>query len=159
MQIVQMTRSHWPEVHRIYQDGMDTGLATFETVAPEWVGWDKKFLRPCRLVAMSPGVVGWAALQPVSTRPAYQGVAEISLYVDVDHSGQRIGSQLMDHLIQCSEKNGIYMLTASIFEENKVSIHLHQRFGFRVVGVRERISKRGALWVNTVILDRRSASP
>jgi phosphinothricin acetyltransferase len=150
--------SHWSSVHRIYQDGINTGLATFEKIAPEWEDWDNKFLANCRLVCLDEKkeVVGWAGLQPVSKRDAYRGVAEVTLYVALDKQGMGIGNLLMKSLIEASESNGFWMLTASIFEKNHPSISLHKKFGFRIVGVRERIGYRDNQWVDTVLMDRRS---
>ena len=156
--IAVFNRSHWSSVHKIYQDGINTGLATFETKAPEWEDWDNKFLASCRLVCLDvkEEVVGWAGLQPVSKRDAYPGVGEVTLYAALDQQGKGIGNLLMKSLVEESESNGFWMLTASIFEKNQPSSRLHEKFGFRLVGVREHIGYRDGGWVNTVLMDRRS---
>lgn len=152
-----MARTHWPAVRRIYQQGIETGFATFETGAPEWKDWDASHIPRCRLVARHDGeVVGWAALSAVSDRCVYGGVAEVSLYVDQDHRGQGIGSSLLRHLIKASEAAGIWTLQAGIFKDNRVSLELHRRAGFRVVGVRERLGKLNGRWRDVVLLERRS---
>ena len=72
-----MKKEHWPVVREIYQMGIDTGIATFESNAPEIDDWGKKFHEKCRLVALHDNVlVGWAGLQPVSIRKVYAGGAE-----------------------------------------------------------------------------------
>ena len=74
----------WPavRVRSIYEDGIATRNATFETTAPTWADWHEARRQDCRLVARVEGVVvGWAALTPYSTRHAYRGVAEVSVYV------------------------------------------------------------------------------
>jgi phosphinothricin acetyltransferase len=76
-------------VRKIYQKGIDTGNATFETFAPDWEVWDEKFLKSNRLVAVeNHRVIGWTALMPVLSRPVYRGVCEVSVYVDPRHSGK-----------------------------------------------------------------------
>lgn len=66
----------------IYQEGIATGNATFQTAAPEWLEWNEGHLQDCRYVAtVDNRVVGWAALSPFSRRHAYRGVAELSIYV------------------------------------------------------------------------------
>jgi L-amino acid N-acyltransferase YncA len=62
----------------------------------------------------------------------------------------------MAALVETSEDNGIRSLYSSIFAENKATLRLHLRHGFREVGVRERIAQQDGRWRNTMILERRS---
>jgi phosphinothricin acetyltransferase len=152
-----MAESDWPFVRSIYLDGIATGQATFETEAPSWQGWSERHLPAPRLVAVSnETVAGWAALAPVSSRPVYAGVAEVSVYVSSGWRGQGVGRRLLETLVDESEKQGIWMLQASIFPENRVSISLHQSCGFREVGTRSRIGKMNGVWRDTTLLERRS---
>jgi L-amino acid N-acyltransferase YncA len=147
----------WPAVADIYWDGMRGGLATFETEVPTWETWDAAHLRDHRLVADLLGeVVGWAALAPVSSRPCYHGVAEDSVYVARAARGLGIGQRLLEALIAGAERAGLWTIQTSIFPENRASLALHERCGFRVVGTRERIAKRDGVWRDTVFLERRS---
>ncbi len=159
MEIRAATVADWEAVRAIYLDGIATGLATFEVKPPEWEQWNASHLPFGRLIAMSDArVVGWAALSPVSSRAAYAGVAEVSVYVTTDHRGHGIGRLLLEHLIRESEQNGIWTLQASIFPENLTSTSLHKGCGFRDVGVRERIGKLHNEWRNTILFERRSTS-
>jgi L-amino acid N-acyltransferase YncA len=145
----------WAEVAAIYRDGMRDGLATFETEVPQWQAWHEA--HPLRVVAeVDERVIGWAALGPVSSRWAYRGVAESSVYVARDRHGSGVGRALMEALIDRSERAGIWTLQTAIFPENEASLRLHYRVGFRAVGVRERIAKRDGLWRDTVLMERRS---
>jgi L-amino acid N-acyltransferase YncA len=147
----------WPVVADIYWDGMRDGLATFETEVPSWEAWDAAHLPGHRLVADLLGeVVGWAALSPASRRRCYAGVVENSVYVARIARGLGIGRRLLEGLIAGAEAGGVWMIQTSIFPENKASLALHERCGFRVVGVRERIAKRDGVWRDTVFLERRS---
>ncbi len=158
MKLLPMTASHWPEVRAIYEAGMATGNATFETQAPEWEAWDRAHLAHSRLVAVDEAgkVRGWAALSPVSSRCVYGGVAEISVYIAAEARGQGVGRQLLQGLIADSEAHGIWTLQAGTFEENAASIGLHTQAGFRVIGHRERIGQHHGVWRNTVQMERRS---
>lgn len=148
---------HWPQVRTIYEEGIRTGMATFEITAPTWAEWHARHLPDHRLVAIDgEGVLGWAALLPVSMRSAYRGVAELSVYVAASTAGKGVGSALMQAIINGSERAGIWMLQSSIFPENGASIALHRKFGFREVGRRERIGKLGDNWRDTVLFERRS---
>jgi len=149
---------HWRAVRQIYAEGLATGRATFDTEIPEWEVWDAGHLAAPRLVARDGGeVVGWAALGPVSSRPCYRGVAEVSIYVAGAAQGQGAGRLLLEALITASEAAGIWTLHSSIHADNGVSVRLHQHAGFRVVGRRERIARRADGWTDTIIMERRSS--
>src|SRR5436305_10960750 len=136
---------------------MRDGLATFETQVPTWEEWDAAHLPGQRLVATVLGdIVGWAALSLASGRRCYCGVTENSVYVAREARGLGIGRKLLEALIDRSEAAGIWMIQTSIFPENRASLALHQRCGFRIVGMRERIAKRDGVWRDTVFLERRS---
>jgi L-amino acid N-acyltransferase YncA len=156
--IEQMRPIDWAEVKVIYLEGIATGHATFATDAPSWEIWDDAHLRFARLVARDGQTIsGWAALSPVSRRPAYAGVAEVSVYVAASDRNAGIGHALLEALIAESEKNGIWTLQAVVFPENAATIALHFRCGFREVGRRERIGKLNNEWRDTIVLERRSA--
>jgi phosphinothricin acetyltransferase len=152
-----MTESDWPMVRTIYEQGIKTGNATFEMEVPSWKEWNTQHLVACRLVAkMQRAVVGWAALTPTSGRCAYGGVAEVSVYVAGPAQGQGVGKALLRALVAESERAGIWTLQAGIFPENVVSLALHERCGFRTVGVRERLGQMDGVWRDVVLLERRS---
>jgi phosphinothricin acetyltransferase len=147
----------WPEVRSIYQEGIDTGQATFETQAPSWESWDAAHLSIARLVAReSQSVLGWAALSPVSRRECYRGVAEVSVYVRLSQRGRGIGLALLGAVIAESERQGIWTLFGSTFPENEASLRLQERCGFRIIGRRERIAQLRGVWRDTVLTERRS---
>ena len=151
-----LTEADWTAVADIYWEGMRDGLATFETEVPTWENWDAAHLPGHRLVAeLFDEVVGWAALSPASKRRCYAGVAENSVYVTRDARGHGIGRTLLEALIADADAAGIWMIQTSIFPENRASLALHERCGFRVVGTRERIAKRDGVWRDTVFLERR----
>jgi L-amino acid N-acyltransferase YncA len=152
-----MEPDDWLAVAEIYWDGMRDGLATFETEVPSWEEWDACHHRDHRLVADLMGeVVGWAALSPVSTRRCYRGVAEDSVYVAHEARGLGIGRRLLEALVARAEAAGIWTIQAAVFPENRATLALHERCGFRVLGTRERIAKRDGVWRDTVFLERRS---
>ncbi len=147
----------WPRIRAIYEQGIATGDATFETEAPDWEVWNRSHLASCRLVAEQEGrVVGWAALSPVSDRCAYGGVGEVSVYVDEAGRGRGIGSALMEALVAASEREGLWTLQAGIFPENASSIRAHEKAGFRIVGRRARLGRLAGRWRDVLLLERRS---
>lgn len=159
VEIISLTPSDWPSVREIYLEGIATGLATFETGAPEWPAWDAGHLPFARLGARSAGrLTGWAALSPVSARAVYRGVAEVSVYVAAAARGQGVGRALLERLVAESEAHGIWTLQASIFPENAASLALHAACGFRVVGRRERIARLHGAWRDTLLLEKRQGN-
>ncbi len=115
-----MLPAHWQEVKKIYEEGISTGNATFETTAPAWEQWDKSHLQHSRLVAIDDSeVLGWAALSAVSGRCVYAGVAEVSVYVAERARGAGIGKKLLMALVKESERNGLWTLQAGIFPKTK----------------------------------------
>ena len=142
----------------IYSEGIATGEATFETETPTFEHWSAHHLIAHRLVATrAQHVIGWAALSPVSDRCAYQGVAEVSVYVAAAARGEHVGRALLDRLIQDSEAAGIWTIQAGIFPENVASVQLHLRCGFRVVGTRERLGQLHGRWRDVLLLERRTS--
>lgn len=155
--IDEMTAQDWDEVRLIYEEGIATGVATFETAVPSFERWDSAHLPTCRLVVRGPdGIMGWTALSPVSQRPVYRGVAEVSIYVAGSSRGQGVGRALLNALVEASEAHGIWTLQAGIMAENEASIALHRRCGFRIVGRRERIGQRHGRWRDVILMERRS---
>jgi len=155
--VEKMEAQDWEAVRAIYQEGIATGNATFETNIPNWKEWDKNHLAACRLVARKEKeVIGWAAASPVSGRCIYSGVAQVSVYVTAAAQGQGAGKALLQSLIKESQNAGIWTLQAGIFPENVASIALHQTCGFRQVGRREGLGQMAGVWRDVILLERRS---
>ena len=151
-----MTADDWPEVRAIYEEGLATGVASFEVAAPSWEQWDRARLPHSRLVAREDAVLGWAALSAVSQRACYAGVAEVGIYVAAAARGRAVGRALLEALVESAEAHGIWTLQGATIAENAASLALQARCGFRVVGRRERIAKRDGVWRDTILTERRS---
>ena len=157
MNIREFKEEDFPEVQNIYQQGIDTGNATFQNAAKSWEEWNKSMLVNCRIIATENNkILGWAGLSAVSSREVYSGVAEVSVYVAEHAQGKGVGNKLLAQLITESENNNIWMLQAGIFPENTGSIKLHKNNGFRQLGIRENIGKMNGVWRDSVLLERRS---
>jgi L-amino acid N-acyltransferase YncA len=156
MTIRDLRPEDWPAVRAIFEDGIRSGMATFETEAPSWEAWDSAHAEP-RLVADQGGsVIGWAAVSPVSDRCCYEGVGEVSVYVADAARGVGVGRALLEQLVALSEDAGYWTLSAGVFPENEASLRLHMACGFREVGVRERLGRLGGVWRDVLLLERRS---
>lgn len=157
MTFVDITEDNYARIASIYEEGLATGMATFETEVPSWRNWNSKFLKVGRIALSTElGIVGWAALSAVSVRQVYAGVAELSIYVGEQGRGKGFGKLLMKELIQLSEANNIWTLQSSIFRANEASIHLHLTNGFRQIGFREKVAQLNGKWQDNLLFERRS---
>jgi phosphinothricin acetyltransferase len=156
LHVVAMADRHADEVLDIYRSGIEEGNATFEMAPPDWDTFVSKRIH--RYVAVDGDrVLGWVACTPVSDRDVYAGVVEHSVYVRPDARGRGVGRLLLNHLIDVTERDGIWTIQAGVFPENAASLALHESSGFRVIGVRERIGRRQGVWRDVALLERRSS--
>ncbi|MFA1548950.1 N-acetyltransferase family protein [Actinomadura chokoriensis] len=147
------------DVLAIYQAGLDTGNASFETSAPSWEKFDRVKLPGHRHVAADATtgtVLGWIAATAVSERCVYAGVVEHSLYVHPDQHGRGIARALLRAFVDSTETAGIWTIQAGVFPENTASLRLHAGAGFRVVGTREKLGRHHDRWRDVVLIERRS---
>jgi phosphinothricin acetyltransferase len=158
-----MRPEDWPQVEAIYREGIEAGNATFEPAPPNWHSFDESKVRDARLVATDDegDIIGWVAASPVSSRAAYRGVIEHSVYVASSAHGRGIGRALVDAFLTAADAAGYWMVQSSIFPENAASLTLHERAGFRTVGVRLAIAHMtygpyAGTWRDTVLVEWRS---
>lgn len=162
IRVEPMAHADWPEVHRIYAEGISTGNATLEREAPDRDHFDRSHRQDCRFVARAAQggpVLGWVALSAVSARRVYRGVAWESVYVATEARGRGVGRALMEALIEASEAAGFWTLQAGVLAENTASLALHARVGFRQIGIQRRLGQdKIGRWRDVVTLERRSAT-
>jgi L-amino acid N-acyltransferase YncA len=160
--IEPMADSDSSAVIRIYAEGIATRNASLEREAPDWGHFDRSHRPDCRFVARAdPGgeVLGWTALGNYSTRTVYRGVAWESVYVAAEARGLGIGGALLEALIPASEAAGIWTLLAGVLADNAASLALHERVGFRQVGVQRGMGQDATgRWRDVVLLERRSTT-
>ena len=149
-------------IFKFYEEGIQTGRATFEAEVPDWHKWDSGHLTQCRWLAEEEdNVLGWGALTQGSPDKVYLGVAEVSICVSLNAQNQGIGSILLERLIISSEESGFWTLQAHVFPENKISIHVHEKHGFRKSGTRRQLAQMsyGSMageWTDPVLMERRN---
>lgn len=154
----KMCKCDWERVAEIYSEGLEEGKSTFNTKCPSFEEWDAGHVKTCRFVYEEDGkVVGWVAAMPSSSRCAYRGCLDNSIYIDSKYRGKGIGTALLTKLIEEAKKEGYWSILCTAFSINKASIALHKKCGFREIGHRERIAKdRFGEWQNTTLLEYRA---
>ena len=154
-----MTAADWPQVRRIYGEGIETGDATLERTVPDWDHFDRSHRPDGRFVARAAdddAVIGWVALSSYSARRVYVGVSWESVYVDAASRGRGVGRALLERVIEASEVADGWTLLAGILADNEASLALHERVGFRRIGVMERLGQdRTGRWRDVVLMERR----
>lgn len=160
-EIRSMISQDWPEVSRIYRIGIEAGNATFLQQCPSYEEWDSWYLPEYRLVAADGDkMAGWSALQLTSSKPAYRGLLELSIYMDPAYRNQGVGTMLLQKMIEYSQQHGVWGLQSCIMANNEASLALHKKCGFRMIGRREKSAKdRYGVWQDTILMEKRSQLP
>lgn len=158
MCIRNMRSDDWNQVSKIYKDGIDTKVATFQDFVSTYEEWGKEYIDDFKIVYIEDDkILGFAALRKISPRKAYDGMLEITIYVDKDSQGKGVGIKLINHLIEASEKSGYWSLQSTILGGNEASIKLHEKCGFRVIGKKEKVGRMDTgVWHDLVLMERRS---
>lgn len=148
-----------PAIAAIYNQGIEERNATFETAlrTPEYITaqlTDKADKYPTVVVERAGTVVAWASAGSYRARPCYAGIAEHSVYVERSARGTGAGRAALETLCRVCADHGFWKLLSRIFPENTASLALHERVGFRVVGVYRRHGKLDGIWRDCVIVEK-----
>ena len=143
-------------IARIYNEGIEDRVATFETEprsAQDIEAWLEEDV-PLVVVEEDGEVVAWAVAHPYRDRAAYAGVGDFSVYVDRRARGRGLGRAAVEALIIECERRGFWKLVSRVFPENEASLALCRSLGFREVGVYRRHGKLDGEWRDCVIVER-----
>jgi len=146
-------------ISAIYNQGIEDRLATLETQtrsAEERRGWlDARGARHPVLVGEVDGrVVGWGSLNAFNPRPAYDHVADFSVYVSREWRGRGVGHRLLEALIARGRELGYHKLVLAAFPFNAAGVALYRRLGFTEVGVYREQGRLDGRWVDVVVMER-----
>jgi phosphinothricin acetyltransferase len=146
-------------IARIYNQGIDERIATFETEPRTPTDIERLLVErgdryPTVVVERAGEVVAWAGASSYRSRPCYAAIAEHSVYVDRAHRHSGAGRLALEALLVEAERRGFVKLVSRIFPENRASLALHRKVGFREVGVYERHGKLDGAWRDCVIVEK-----
>ena len=156
MQARPATRRDAEAIARIYNEGIEERIATFEThprTSGEIQAWfDGK--HPIVVVEEGGVVISFANTSAYSSRGCYSGVAEFSVYCAREARGRGAGTLAMEALVEAAEGAGFWKLVARVFVENEPSRKLLLSLGFREVGVHEKHARLDGVWRDVVVVER-----
>ena len=144
-------------VAEIYNSGIRARIATFETrerSTTDILEWFSTPQFPFLVAVQDEAVLGWIRASSYRARAGYVGIAEYSVYVAPEATGQRVGDALMTTFLPALEAAGFWKVLSRLFPENGASRTLCQRHDFREVGMYERHAKLEGVWKDTVIVER-----
>jgi L-amino acid N-acyltransferase len=148
-----------PALATIYNEAVLTTVATFDT-EPRSPEAQREWFRhhgerhPVIVAEVEGAVIGWASLSEWSDRRAYDGTAEVSVYVRSDHRGRGVGRELLTSLVRAADQLGKHALLARIADGNAVSVHLHEALGFRRIGVMREVGFKFGRWIDVHLFER-----
>ncbi|MEZ4504727.1 MAG: arsinothricin resistance N-acetyltransferase ArsN1 family A [Thermomicrobiales bacterium] len=148
-----------PAITDIYNQGIRDRLATLETeerTAEERAAWlaARDARHPVYIAELDGAVVAWGSLNSFNPRPAYQWVADFSVYVDRAHRGHGLGGAMLDHLIAEATSLGFHKLVLAAFPFNEAGMRLYQSRGFRTVGIYHEQGQLDGRWVDTIVMEK-----
>lgn len=147
-------REDAPAITEIYNQGIEDRIATFETDLRTVADIEPWFEHAQVFVSVTDSatgeVVGYAVAHPYSDRPCYGGIGAFSVYVRRSDRGRGIGQVAMAALIDASRAKGLWKLYSRIFPENRASLSLMSRMGFKEIGVHEKHGKLDGEWKDCV---------
>ena len=146
-----------PTIAAIYNEGIRSRASTFETrerTREDILHWFESPRHPILVAEKNGEVVGWAAASTYRSRECYAGVAEFSIYISAVAQGRGVGNSLMSAFILACTDAGFWKLLSRIFPENKASLALCKRHGFREVGIYEKHAQLDGVWRDVIIVER-----
>ncbi|MBW3583393.1 MAG: GNAT family N-acetyltransferase [Euryarchaeota archaeon] len=146
-------------IARVYNEGIEERMATFETeprsekYTREWIENNPERF-PILVAELDGRVVAWAAVQEYRARECYRGIGEYSIYVGSDARGRGVGKALMEALIDAARNKGFWKILSRVFPQNMASRSLCARTGFREVGVYKKHAELDGVWRDVIIVER-----
>ena len=150
-----------PAITEIYAHHVQNGLASFEEVPPDLAEMQSRFDhlivdgKPYLVAETEEGIAGYAYAGAYRARHCYRFTLEDAIYMAPGRGGRGIGLKLLNRLIDECTAGGWRQLIAVIGDSaNTGSIRVHEKAGFRLVGVRKDVGFKKGRWVDTVQMQR-----
>ncbi|KAB3529160.1 arsinothricin resistance N-acetyltransferase ArsN1 family A [Alkaliphilus serpentinus] len=148
-----------PTITQIYNQGIQSGIATLETrlrQPQEMVEWLVSRGERFKVLVAEEGdeIVGWASLNAFKSRKAYDGVADLSIYIRGDMQGKGVGKRILQELCRIAKEENFHKLALVTFRENSAARALYASAGFREVGIYEKQGRVNDQWIDLTIMEK-----
>ena len=156
MNIRAATPADAAAIARIYNEGIEERIATFETRLRTAADVEKWFdgVHPIVVIEDEGAIIGYASTSMYRPRECYAGIAEFSVYAARSARGRGAGRAAMLALIDAAHEAGFWKLVSRVFVENTASRALLRSIGFREVGTYEHHAKLDGVWRDVVIVEK-----
>lgn len=146
-------------ITEIYNEAVLNGVATFDTqekTVDDRIVWfsNRRPIHPVLVAQLNDEVIGWASLNQWSDRSAYDGTAEVSIYIHHQFRDKGVGSILFKELIDHATTLKLHYLLSRITEGNEKSIALHLKNGFSIVGVMHEVGNKFGRYLDVTIMEK-----
>ena len=148
-----------PLIQDIHNQGIIDRVATLDTALRTMADTQLWFKRhgprhPVLVAEAGDSLAGWAALNTFNVRPAYQYVADLSIYLARPWRGKGLGSRLLQALIPLARALGYHKIVLSAFPTNAAGMRLYTRQGFTTVGIYKEMGLVDGRWVDTILMEK-----
>jgi L-amino acid N-acyltransferase YncA len=148
-----------PLIQDIHNQGIIDRVATLDTELRTMADTQRWFQRhgprhPVLVAEAYDGIAGWASLNTFNVRPAYQYVADLSIYLARPWRGKGLGTRLLAPLIPLARELGYHKIVLSAFPTNTAGMRLYTRQGFTTVGIYKEMGLLDGRWVDTIIMEK-----
>ncbi|HEU0114431.1 MAG TPA: arsinothricin resistance N-acetyltransferase ArsN1 family A [Thermomicrobiales bacterium] len=160
LEIREATFDDASAIARIYNQGIEDRVATLETQlrsAAERTEWlaARQPRHPVLVAVDGEGAaLGWASLNSFNPRPAYDHVADFSVYVARECRGRGIGDALLGALVERARVLGYHKMVLAAFPSNAPGMRLYERHGFATVGVYHEQGMLDGRWVDVIVMEK-----
>lgn len=159
LQIRDAVASDLPAMTEIYNEAIRNSTATLDTeekTLEERKKWFETFGEryPLIVAEVDEQVVGYCGLTSFRKKDAYHLTTELSIYINKDYRGNKIGSSLMKEIIERATKLGYHTIISGITDGNEASLKLHKKFGFQCVGHFRQVAYKFNQWQDVYFYQR-----
>lgn len=148
-----------PAITEIYNEAIRNSTATFDIIEKtiedrhKWLAEHGENY-PVIVAVVNGKVAGWGSLSPYAERPGWRFTVENAVYVSPEYQGRGIGRKILEELSHLAETLGYHAIIAQIVEGNEGSLRLHEKCGFKTIGVLKEVGNKFDKWLDVIVMEK-----